>query len=188
MIRYLAFLIILFVGCQGSEQKTRTSKKSEVVLDSLNHPDSGYRITERPIPPNDADIFNFLESLKWKEDSDSNDYSGNNTPNWNIPLLITHISDSGVLFIDPNDDFNKKIEKKQIERELNKRKGKSYEMISYFTFLYSIPFRQYSELKFEEKDGDEVVVTIGTSHELTFETKLKKHYLIKCEYLELEGE
>ena len=178
------------MGCKDSQQKTIASKKTEVLLDSLSGQDSGNQshISERTISPKNMDILHFLESLKWKETSGDNGYDLHKTPKWDIPLLINHISDNGVLFIDPNDDFNKPIESKQIERELNNRKGKSYEMISHCAYIYSIPFRQYSELKFKESEKDEVIVNVGSWYELTFETKQNRHYLIKCEYLELESE
>jgi hypothetical protein len=190
MIRYAIFVIILLLGCKDSQQKTIASKKTEVVLDSLSGQDSGnqYSINERTIPPKNMDIFHFLESLKWERGSDSSGYDSNKTPKWDIPLLITDISDNGVLFIDPNDNFTRTIEKKEIERELNNRKGKSYEMISHCTYTYSIRFKQYSDLKFKENEKEEVTVNIGSGYELTFETKQNRHYLIKCEYLDLEGE
>ena len=190
MTRYKIFIIILFLGCKDSQQKTITPKRTEIVLDSLGGQDSGYKyyVDERTIAPKNMDIFNFLESVKWKENSDTSGFDLNKTPKWDLPLILNDISDNGVLFIDPNDDFNKTIEKKKIERELNNRKGKSYEMISHCAYIYSIPFKQYSEMKFKESEKEEVTVSIGSWYELTFETKQHKHYLIKCEYLQLEGE
>jgi hypothetical protein len=188
MTRYILFITIFFAGCKDSQQKTITSPKKDVALDSLSGRDSGYYINTRTIPPKNMDIFNFLESLKWEENSDSSGYDLNKTPKWNISLLLNNISDNGVLFIDPNDNFNKTITKKQVEKELSKRKGKSYEMISHFTYIYSIPYKQYSEIKFKENQKEETTVDIGSWYELKFESKQNRHYLIKCEYLELEGE
>lgn len=188
MRRYsILLVIILSAGCKGSQQKT-ILKERQLVLDSLGHQDLGYQINERTIPPANMDIFKFLESLKWGENSDSGGYDLNKTPKWDITSLTNNIFDNGVLFIDLNDSFNKTIEKKKIERELNKKKGKSYEMISHFTYIYSIPFKQYSELKFKENEKEEITVNIGSWYELTFRTKQNRHYLIKCEYLKLEGE
>ena len=61
-------------------------------------------------------------------------------------------------------------------------------MISHCAYTYSIPFKQYSEMKFKESEKEEVIVSIGSWYELTFETNHNKHSFLKCEYLELEGE
>jgi hypothetical protein len=187
MKRYIIFMLLL-AGCNNAPQKTKTSTETKSSLDSLNFQDSGYEVKEQPIAAEHSDIFNFLESLKWTEDSDTAGYDLNKTPKWDISRLVNSLSDSGVLFINPNDNFEKKIKKQEIEVQVSKRKGRSYEMISYLAYLYSIPYKQYSELKFAENDGGDVIVQIGSSHELVFETKGNKHYLTKCEYLELEGE
>jgi hypothetical protein len=186
-IRYIIFILLL-AGCKNSPQNTMTSTETKANVDSLSFQDSGYQDTKQTIAPEHRDIFNFLEFLKWTEDSDAERFDLNKTPKWDIVRLAGSVSDSGVLFIDPNDDFNKRIKKQEIEVQVRKRKGPAYEMISYMAYLYSIPYKQYSELKLAENDQGDVVVQIGSSHELTFETKGNKHYLTKCEYLQLEGE
>ncbi|MFZ1799164.1 MAG: hypothetical protein WAU24_04815 [Chitinophagaceae bacterium] len=188
MTRYIIFIITLFAGCKNAQQNETASKKTEVVLDTLNYQDSGYHSAYRIISQKNMDIFNFLEALKWPENSNSSSYDINKTPKWGIRLLTNNISDKGVLFIDPNDNFNKTIGKKQIEEALRARIGKSYEMLSHLTYIYTISFGQYSALKFKENENEEITVNVGSFYELTFETKQKRYYLIKCEYLQLEGE
>jgi len=188
MTRYIIFIITLFAGCKNIQQNAIASKNIEIALDTLNNQDSVYHYDDKIISQKNMDIFNFLETLKWPENSDSISYDVNKTPSWDIRLLTNNISDKGVLFIDPNDHFNKTIEKKQIEEALRARKGKSYEMMSHFTYIYTIPFNQYSEFKFKENENEEITVNVGSFYQLTFETKQKRHYLIKCEYLQLEDE
>jgi hypothetical protein len=188
LTRYILFIAILFVGCKDSQQKRTASPKKDVASVSFSGRDSGYYIDTRAIPPGNIDVLNFLESLKWKENSDSSGYDIKRTPRWSISLLMDNISDNGVLFIDPNDNFDKTITKQNIEKQLSKRKGKCYEMISHFAYIYSMPYKQYSEIKFKENQKKETTVDIGSWYELTFESKQNRHYLIKCEYLELESE
>jgi hypothetical protein len=149
--------------------------------------ESEYKITKRDIPEQYKDIFNFLELLKWKPD-DPGYYDIKSTPNWNTSEVMNYIASKGVLFIDPNDEFKKVLIKEQIEKELKKRTGKSFEMISHMSHIYSIPYKQYSELKFEQTDNNETVVYVASWYKLIFENSLNKHLLISCEYLQLEGE
>jgi hypothetical protein len=187
MTRYTLLIPILFVSCHDAQQKAIVPKKVEVHSDTLTHQDSGYHIDQPRASSKNADILNYLEALKWGKNSDSSGYDLNKTPKWDISLLTNNLSDNGVRFIDPNEDLNKKLSKRQIQTELSKRKGKSYEMISHMTYIYSIPYKQYSALKFKESH-QEIIVDVGAWYELTFVTKNGRHYLIKCEYLQSEGE
>jgi len=110
------------------------------------------------------------------------------TPNWNITEVKSHLSSNCVLFKDPNDQYNKVLSLVQIEKELKKKVGKSYEMISHMSHIYSMAFKQYSDLKFEQTDKNETIVSIADWYKLIFENKQNMHLLKGCEYLQLEGE
>ncbi|MFH2141070.1 MAG: hypothetical protein ABIJ97_01510 [Bacteroidota bacterium] len=143
--------------------------------------ESTYKITERNIPEQYKDIYDLLETLK----CDSNNLRGYEKEN-ELKAFIRCLSEEGVFFIDPNDEFNKIVSTEQIESELKAKEGKTYDLISHLTSIYSIPYKQYSELKFSETTQNEIVVNIGYMFELIFEAYENKHFLKSCEYLKLE--
>lgn len=144
-------------------------------------------ISKREIPVEYKSIYNFLESLKWPKKYENAGYHLENTPIWNVKILMGQISEGGVLFIDPNTNLNKRITREDIENQINSRKGNAFKMISHMTSIYSIPYKQYSELKFKKLSND-VKVSIGYDYELTFKYIDNVYRLTKCEYLALEGD
>jgi hypothetical protein len=82
--------------------------------------DSEYLIKERNIPEKYKPIFDFLESLKWTT-KEGGGYDKSKTPNWSSDKITDYFSANGVLFIDPNDSYAKKLQKKQIVEELKNK-------------------------------------------------------------------
>lgn len=143
--------------------------------------ENNYRITERIIPVQYTDIYNFLESLK----RDTNNLFGYEKED-GLKYLINTLSSDGVFFTDPNEELNDTISNAQIEEEMKRKDGKSYDMISQMISIYSMPYKQYSELKFTKTENNETIVEIGYMFKLTFENMENVFLLKSIEYLKLE--
>lgn len=147
---------------------------------------NGYRIESRDVPPSFEAEVAFLETIKWPaEPLDA--FNAKNAPAWNIEALAQYIPASGILFTDVNHKGKKRVSRESILRSLKARSGQPFVTISHLSHIYSIPYKQYSSLEFEQV-GDTTVVRISSWYRLTFRHSTTGVQLIRCDYLELEGE
>ena len=141
---------------------------------------SKYTEKHTNIPSKYIEIYNFLELLKWNSEKSK-------TPNWDINKISGYLSD-GVQFIDTtNKTLSKNIIKTKIISELKGCEGVSYEMLSHLGSIYAEPYKQYSELTFEDNKGQSIVY-VSDWYKLVF-VNIKNKYLLKSvEYTMAEGD
>jgi hypothetical protein len=112
---------------------------------------SDYRITERVIPTGFEREARLLEVLKWPEEPVSA-YNARNGPKWDLHSVAPYISSRGIEFTDINHEHEGRVSREQILRQLAARKGLAFDVFAHFSHIYSIPYRQYSELRFSSRD------------------------------------
>jgi hypothetical protein len=148
---------------------------------------SEYLIKERQIPQEYIDTYNFLELLK-NTKQPIGAFNPIEAPKWDINKVMEYISKDSVTFVDPNyDKITIKTTYLNIEKALKVRKGKIFEKFAHLSHIYSIPYKQYSELKFV-KTGNSVIVYLAGWYKLEFINNESRYKLIKCEYLQIEGD
>lgn len=147
---------------------------------------NGYRIETRVVPPGFEAEAAFLEAIKLPaEPLDA--FNARNAPEWNIETLAQYIPSSGILFTDVNQPGKKRISRESILRSLKKRGGQPFVTFSHLSHIYSIPYKQYSSLEFK-RVGETTVVRISSWYKLTFRHSTTGTQLVRCDYLELEGD
>ena len=147
---------------------------------------TNYRIHERDIPPEHEKAFEFLELIKWPQEP-KDGFNAMNAPSWDLSKLMYYISRNGITFSDVNSRLVGSFSKDQIKAQLSERKGDIFQSFAHLSHIYSIPYKQYSELHFEGvKNG--VIINIGGWYRLTFQYVDGNPYLIKLDYEELEGD
>jgi hypothetical protein len=142
-------------------------------------------ITERIIPAEYQEPYRFLETIKW-DSLGHGGYQEKNAPFWNVDSVAAYLSSSGVNCIDPNLNFDMNLPKDTIANQLRNRTGMGFNVIAHLSFIYSIPYKQYSELSFETTTSVSVVVHIANIYKLTFIKVRSHYYLSACEYLVIE--
>jgi hypothetical protein len=145
-----------------------------------------YRIHSRTVPSGFEAEAAFLELLKWPKEP-VGVFDANKAPKWNVENISNYISDQGVDFSDVNHFFEGHVSKSEIIDQLKERQGKVFRAFAHLSHIYSIPFKQYSELAFEKADH-QTAVTMATCYKLTFESVGGSPKIVRWEYTMLEGE
>jgi hypothetical protein len=147
---------------------------------------SPYRVTTRNVPPEFTQAFEFLEFIKFPNEP-KGVFNPQAAPHWNASKFMIFIAANGVTFSDVNRDTPFHGSRTQIQASLMSRRGEIFSMFSHLAMIYSIPYKQYSELSFE-KTNNEFVVNVGDSYRLTFMSEGASLRLTKCDYLMVEGD
>jgi hypothetical protein len=157
------------------------------------HPDRGdssdspFKIRHRDVPPDYRQAFEFLEFIKVPEEP-RRAFRSEDAPRWNVGKLLSFIRSSGLLITDVNEPgVDKVYSVDELRRSLIARAGKAFRTMAHLSHIYSIPYTQYSELKFEPVP-DGVAVRLSSWYRLTFVRELGAWKLAKCEYTEIEGD
>ena len=90
-------------------------------------------------------------------------------------------------YADVNHAIEGHISAKQIQGALETRNGKAFRAFAHLSHIYSIPYKQYSELTFQNKN-DSVVVSVSNWYRLTFDHTGAHPVISKWEYIQLENE
>lgn len=147
---------------------------------------TSYKISKRSIPDDFKDAYTFLEFIKYpKEPVDI--FIAQETPHWDIPRFMSFISKNGVVFSDVNGRLFGLKSRTQIKNAISNRKDRIFITFAHLAHIYSIPYEQYSDLKFEKKSKD-FIVHISDWYRLTFTLEDKRLHLSQCNYLTLEGD
>jgi hypothetical protein len=147
---------------------------------------SPYRVTTRNVPPEFTQAFEFLEFIKFPKEP-KGVFNPQAAPHWDVSKFITFISANGVAFSDVNREKPFQGSPTQIKAALIARRGEIFSMFSHLAMTYSIPYKQYSELDFEQTDN-QVIVNVAELYRLTFVLEGNRLRLAKCDYLMIEGE
>jgi hypothetical protein len=129
----------------------------------------------------------FLELLR-NSDSSLREFKVENAPHWDLSALAEYFSESGLDLTDVNGPTHSHAEVGSILASLRARKGKVFAAFSHLSSIYSIPYKQYSELHFSSTTQDTSVVDVSTWYRLTFKRTSNGPKLIRLDYLVLEGE
>jgi hypothetical protein len=149
--------------------------------------DETFQIEKRVTPKGFESEARFLELLK-NPDSSLREFKVQNAPHWDVSALAEYISEGGLDFTDVNGRTNFHAGRGAILASLQARQGKAFAVFSHLSSIYSIPFKQYSELHFSSTAIDKSVVDVSTWYRLTFKRASNGSKLMRIDYLVLEGE
>lgn len=77
---------------------------------------------------------------------------------------------------------------KRVPTSIQARQGLAFTVMSHLAHIYSIPYRQDSELHFSRPAESYATVSVAHWYQLTFRRDPAGPVLVKCEYLEVEGD
>ena len=148
--------------------------------------DNSYKITSRTVPDDFRQAYEFLEFIKFPKEPEGG-FEAQEAPRWDLSRFMSFISAEGVIFSDVNGGISGRRSPAQIRSALTQRKGAVFKVFAHLAHIYSIPYKQYSELTFQKKDKS-FIVNISDWYSLTFASEGDHLRLIKCDYLEQEGD
>jgi hypothetical protein len=136
-----------------------------------------YRIHSRDVPAGFEKEAAFFELVKWP--SEPNDvFDAKGAPVWNLNELGKYVPDDGIEFVDVNHSFEGRVKRPEILRSLKQRQGQPFTAFAHMSHIYSIPYKQYSELAFA-REGQMSVVKMADWYLLTFKSKGKQLQLVR---------
>ncbi|MFZ2162919.1 MAG: hypothetical protein WAW02_11935 [Sideroxyarcus sp.] len=148
--------------------------------------EESYEIKERVTPSGFEAEATFFEFVKWP-----GGFEGvlvtSKAPHWNLDMLAKYIPSEGITFEDVNYLEAVHISRDKILRSLKARKGYPFKTFASLSYVYSIPYKQYSSLSFE-KQGESSVVKMANKYVFTFRHTSKGIELVRCANIENEGE
>ncbi len=144
-----------------------------------------YKISRRSIPEDFKDAYAFLEFIKHAKEPDDV-FDAQEAPHWDISRFMSFVSKNGIVFSDVNGRLSGLKSRTQIKNAISNRKGRIFITFAHLAHIYSIPYEQYSELRFEKKEKD-FIVYLSDWYQLTFMLEGKRLRIAKCNYLTLEG-
>jgi hypothetical protein len=137
-------------------------------------------------PVKTQEVTRFFELLKAGRAASRN-YNVNDVPNWDSKAIVGFVTTGGLTVEDVNAKGAKRYSPDQVEAALTKRAGEVFQSFSHISFLYAKGKKQYSEVRFTEKPGC-VVATLATWYELEFITDGGRLKLLKCKYINQDGD
>ena len=146
-----------------------------------------FRIGRRDVPVGFEGEARFLELLK-NPNPTVRAFRADDAPNWDLASLGTYISEDGVEFTDVNGSRRRHASKQQVLNSLREREGDAFLVFSHLSSIYSIPYKQYSELHFSSPTPDKSLVDMADWYRLTFKRTAGGPRLLEVDYLMLEGE
>jgi hypothetical protein len=145
-----------------------------------------YRIHSRSVPAGFEGEAAFFELVKWPEEP-SGVFDAERAPSWNIEEIGRYIPVQGIEFVDVNHSFQGQIRRDAIIRSLKQRKGQPFRAFAHLSHIYSIPYKQYSELTFK-REGSVAVVRMSDWYTLSFQHGGERPQIVRWEYTQLEGD
>lgn len=147
---------------------------------------SDNRIQQRIVPTPYERGYDFLELIK-RPNEPTGVFNAADAPNWDVPKAMSYISRHGITFTDVNGRLEGHMPKTEVEKQLRGRKGDIFSSFSHLSHIYSIPYKQYSELRFEKTDGG-FIIYISDWYCITFVYENGIPYLTRWAYLQLQGD
>ncbi len=151
----------------------------------LSH--ESFLIERRVTPAGFEGEAQFLELLKYPKPP-VREFHVEDAPRWDVQTVARYLSDGTITFTDVNDSSRITEAKSATERSLQSRKGRAFRVFSHLSHIYSIPYRQYSELHFSSPKTDTSIVEVSTWYRLTFQRTPQGVKLKQIDYLVLEVE
>lgn len=145
-----------------------------------------YRIHSRSIPKGLEGEAEFFELIKWPHEP-TGGFDTADAPVWNIANLAKYIPAEGIEFIDANHALEGHVSRLKILNGLKNRKGEVFKAFAHLSHIYSIPYKQYSELRFARTAGGATVVSMADWYTLTFKRVGSQPVIVRWEYAQLEG-
>ena len=149
--------------------------------------EQSFLITHRVIPNGFESEAHFLELLKWPSPPEA-EFRASDAPHWDTSALAQFFGDAPVIITNVNDSSTISVAKRDVISSLSMRNGRVFAAFSHLSHIYSIPYKQYSELRFTRPTADLSVVEVSTWYRLTFQRTSSGPKLIRLDYLALEGE
>jgi hypothetical protein len=147
--------------------------------------ESQYRISHRTVPPEFVGGYQFLEFIKYSKEPEGA-FQAKLAPHWNAKKMLKCISDSGITYNDVNDSQALSFTVKDIFRQIKQRRGRAFEIFAHLSYIYSTPYKQYSQLSFRRESQFYIIEMPW--YRLKFNDMYGQFRLREIDYLELEGE
>jgi hypothetical protein len=146
-----------------------------------------FAIHKRVVPPGRECEASFFETLKFAHPPEGS-FSAVAAPHWDLTRVGEFIAPEGVSFSDVNHGYGGIVDRKSILAQLGKREGRIFAAFAHMSHIYSIPYRQYSELHFASASNGKVVVDMAGWYAITFRESSSGCKVVKWEYRMREGE
>lgn len=137
-------------------------------------------------PPGFSDPQAFLDLIKLPSEP-SGRFDPANAPHWNIDRFMSFMSEQGVVLTDVNDSSHRTVSANQLRSELISRKGEAFKTFAHLAHIYSMPYRQYSEVSYQ-KVSHGSVLALSYGYTLTFALENGQQRLVRCDLTASEGE
>jgi hypothetical protein len=145
------------------------------------------RIYRRSIPSRFEREVHFFEMLKWPKEP-TGVFDARQTPSWNVNELFAYLPMDGIEFADVNHRLEGHVNRARIMQELTLRKGKVFVAFAHLSSIYTIPYKQYSELHFSQPATDTTVIEMARWYKLSFKRVGENAVITRWEYVQLEDE
>ncbi len=145
------------------------------------------RIYFRSFPSGYESEAAFFKLLKWPEPPEGS-FDPAAAPHWDLDKLKKFLPADGIRFSDVNHRMEGTASREQILQSLENRKGNLFDSFAHLSHIYSIPYKQYSELSFRTDSKGRIVVDVAGWYTLTFVRNGKQSVVVKWEYNQLESE
>jgi len=143
-------------------------------------------IKGRTIPAEFDGAYEFLELIKYPQEPDGV-FDPQKAPHWNVDRIMSFISPRGIDYSDVNRPRRVHLRYNDIRQHITKRKGLAFEILSHLAHIYSVPYKQYSELTFR-RDKDKYIIDIASWYTLTYVNTNDQFHLVCIDYNTLEGD
>ncbi len=146
-----------------------------------------HRIYFRSIPRGYESEAAFFRLLQWPKPPDDM-FNPDDAPHWELNELKKFIPPEGIKFSDVNHEMEGTAGQEQILQSLRTRKGKPFTSFSHLSHIYSVPYKQYSELTFKTDSKGQTVVNVAEWYTLTFRRDGKQPVIVQWDYNQIEGD
>jgi hypothetical protein len=109
-------------------------------------------------------------------------------PHWDLVKLSEYIPAGGINFSDVNHRFEGLRSREEILRSLDQRKGEALTAFAHLSSLYSIPYKQYSEMMFSRLSDGTTSAKMAHRYVITFRAIGTHCQVARWQYSELEGD
>jgi hypothetical protein len=145
-----------------------------------------YRIERRITPAGYEPEAQFLELLKYPNPPER-EFHVEDAPRWDIEVLKKYLPEGRIVFTDVNDSSRVEANRSTVETSLKTRNGRTFDVLSHLSHIYSLPYRQYSELRFSSPAPNTSVVQVSGWYRLTFQKSPQGAKLKQVDYLMWES-
>ena len=125
----------------------------------------------------------FLELLR-NSDSSHHEIKVESAPQWDIAALAEYFSESGLDLTNAIFHTHSHADAGSILASLKARQGTLYLAFYRLSYIYSTPYKQYSELHFSSTAAETSIVDVSTWYRLTFKRTSAGPKLIRLDDLE----